>query len=114
MYSFPYTIFCLITSDNYVELVETYHPPKADALAYYRGKGPKPDRAARVVINFGGHKVPTTENFVVAPLPISNKTTIRPLTERYHRPIIPHNARTLQPSECERKMLPSNLRLCRE
>ena len=69
---------CLITSDNYVELVETYHPPKADALSYYNRKGPKPGRAARVVINFGGHKVPTTESFVVAPLPISKKNTIVP------------------------------------
>ena len=95
-----YLALLLLASDNYVELVETYYPSKVDALAYYDNKGSKPDRAARVVINFGGHKIPTTRNFVVAPLPISNNTTLRPLTERYHRPVIPHNARTLQPSEC--------------
>lgn len=85
-------------SDNYIELVEAFFPTKSDALAYYAGNATKPARAARVVINFGGHKVPTTQNFVVSPLPISKDTTIRPLTERYLRPVIPHNARTMQPS----------------
>lgn len=90
----------LIRSDNYIELVEAYYPPKDLALSYYYDKSSRPPRSARVVINFGGDKVPTTKNFVVSPIgPIGAETTIRLLDEIYHRPIIPHNARTMQPRE---------------
>ncbi|KAF8316633.1 amine oxidase catalytic domain-containing protein [Clavulina sp. PMI_390] len=94
-------------SDSYIELVETIRPNKASALAYYAGTGPKPERAARVVIDFGGEKHPYTKNFVVGPLPISAQTTIKPLEDIYHRPVIPHNARTMQPNDSLFKVLPS-------
>ncbi|KAF8324260.1 copper amine oxidase [Cantharellus anzutake] len=81
-------------SDNFIDVVEAFRPKKADAIAYYDGDSKQPPhRAARVVINRGGDQEPTVRNFLVYPLPISSKTTMEPLLDIYHKPVIPHNAR---------------------
>ena len=81
-------------------MVEVFRPKKADALAYYDGKSNQPPhRAARAVINRGGDREPTVRNFLVSPLPISGRTTIKPLLDIYHRPIVPHNARGISESK---------------
>ncbi|KAJ3784122.1 copper amine oxidase [Lentinula aff. detonsa] len=81
-----------VLSDNVVYLVEAYYPPKADALAYLAG-GNAPDRYSRVIIHHGGSEFPTIKNYIVGPLPVSERTTMRPLTEIYHESEIPFNAR---------------------
>lgn len=81
----------IIPSDNFIHLVETYPPPKADALAHLADSKAHINRYARAIINHG-----VTErvvDYLVGPLPLSSKTTIRPLTEIYHAPV-PLNART--------------------
>ncbi|KZV97864.1 amine oxidase catalytic domain-containing protein [Exidia glandulosa HHB12029] len=81
-------------NDNFVEVIEAIPPPKADALAFYKG-GPKPARFARAVLSFGGHAEPTVQNMRVGPLPISKSTKAVPHSEIYHRPVVPHNSRTM-------------------
>lgn len=65
-------------SDNFIHLVESYHPKKADALAYLDGGGVEVERYARAVINHGpAEKV---VDYLVGPLPLSERTTIVPNT----------------------------------
>ncbi|KAE9394115.1 amine oxidase catalytic domain-containing protein [Gymnopus androsaceus JB14] len=79
-------------SDNVVFLIETYYPPKAEALAYLAG-GSAPDKYARVTIQHGGLENPVVRNYLVGPLPVGERTVIRPLTEIYHESEIPFDAR---------------------
>lgn len=96
----PVTLISLTSySDNFVEVVEAIPPPKADALAFYKG-GPKPARFARAVLSFGGHAEPTVQNMRVGPLPISKSTKAVPHSEIYHRPVVPHNSRTMTVRKC--------------
>ncbi|KAH9832077.1 amine oxidase catalytic domain-containing protein [Rhodofomes roseus] len=82
-------------SDNYIYHIGAWRPAKADALAYLadpQDTAP-PDRYARVTIHHGAAAEPTVQDYLVGPLPVSGATGIRPLTEVYHRPEIPYNAR---------------------
>lgn len=81
--------------DNSIFLVETYQPTKASALAYLSSPSTNnpPARYARVTIHHGAEQDPFILDHLVGPLPVSYKTTARPLTEIYHRDKIPFNAR---------------------
>jgi primary-amine oxidase len=85
-------MFNLVHSDDFIELIETYYPPKSDALAYYNGTRPRPIRSARVVINHGGSATPMIRSYLVYPIPTTANTVFRPLNDIYHRPEIPNNA----------------------
>ncbi|KAK8847701.1 hypothetical protein IAR55_005560 [Kwoniella newhampshirensis] len=83
-------------SDNSVFLIEAFAPKKIDALAYLNGSTAIPDKYAHAIIHHG-----TSEqivDYLVGPLPISERTTLRPLTEIYHRPEIPYNAHSFLPN----------------
>ena len=84
-----------IVADNVVYGIETYYPPKSEALAYLENSAasPPPAKFARVTIHHGGVKVPVVMDYLVGPLPVGPRTTIRPLKEIYHREDIPFNAR---------------------
>ena len=84
-----------ILTDNVVYGIETYYPPKSEALAYLENSAvsPPPARFARVTIHHGGVEVPAVVDYLVGPLPVGPRTTIRPLKEIYHRDDIPFNAR---------------------
>ena len=84
-----------ILTDNVVYGIETYYPPKSEALAYLENSAasPPPARFARVTIHHGGVEVPVVMDYLVGPLPVGPRTTIRPLKEIYHRDDIPFNAR---------------------
>jgi primary-amine oxidase len=84
-----------ILTDNVVYGIETYYPPKSEALAYLDNSAlsPPPARFARVTIHHGGVEVPAVVDYLVGPLPVGPRTTIRSLKEIYHRDDIPFNAR---------------------
>jgi primary-amine oxidase len=84
-----------ILTDNVVYGIETYYPPKSEALAYLENSAasPPPARFARVTIHHGGVQVPAVVDYLVGPLPVGPRTAIRPLKEIYHRDDIPFNAR---------------------
>lgn len=81
--------------DNVLFGIETFYPPKADALAYLAD--PKhvgqPGRYARATVQRGGREAPDIFNYVVGPLPVTDATRMRELKEIYHRDVIPFNAR---------------------
>ncbi|KAK7031010.1 hypothetical protein VNI00_013800 [Paramarasmius palmivorus] len=81
-------------SDNVIFLIESHYPTKADALAHLSAPDTvrPPDRYARVTIHHGAAKEPVINDYLVGPLPVGPQTTMRPLTEIYHRDI-PYNAR---------------------
>lgn len=82
-------------SDNVLYGIEAFRPRKADALAYLADPGTvaPPPRYARATIHHGGAEEPDIRDYLVGPLPIGKNTTMRPLTEIYHRETIPYNAR---------------------
>ena len=84
-----------IVADNVVYGIETYYPPKSEALAYLENSAssPPPAKFARVTIHHGGVEVPVVVDYLVGPLPVGPRTAIRPLKEIYHREDIPYNAR---------------------
>ena len=84
-----------IVNDNVVFGIETYYPPKSEALAYLENSAasPPPPRFARVTIHHGGVQVPAVVDYLVGPLPVGPRTSIRLLKEIYHRDDIPFNAR---------------------
>ncbi|CAA7259438.1 unnamed protein product [Cyclocybe aegerita] len=86
-----------VSSDNVIFLIEAYYPPKDETLAYLEdpASSPSPERFARVTIHHGGWKDPVIKDYLVGPLPITSRTTIRPLVDIYHRKDIPFNARGL-------------------
>ncbi|KAJ3512039.1 hypothetical protein NLJ89_g3755 [Agrocybe chaxingu] len=85
-----------VSSDNAIFLIEAYYPPKDETLAYLEEPASSPpERFARVVIHHGGWTAPVIKDYLVGPLPITSRTTIRPLVEIYHREDIPFNARGL-------------------
>ncbi|KAK7029377.1 hypothetical protein VNI00_014631 [Paramarasmius palmivorus] len=81
-------------SDNTIFLIETYYPPKADALAHLDSPASfnPPERYARVTIHHGSALEPTIKDYLVGPLPVDSSTTMKELTDIYHRDI-PFNAR---------------------
>ena len=84
-----------ILTDNVVYGIETYYPPKSEALAYLENSAasPPPEKFARVTIHHGGVQEPVIVDYLVGPLPVGPRTAIRPLKEIYHREDIPFNAR---------------------
>ncbi|KAF8805988.1 amine oxidase catalytic domain-containing protein [Phlegmacium glaucopus] len=84
-----------IATDNVIYGIETYYPPKSDAIAYLDNSAasPPPARFARVTIHHGGVPVPAVMDYLVGPLPLGPQTAIRRLKEIYHRDDIPYNAR---------------------
>ena len=84
-----------IITDNVVYGIETYYPPKSEALAYLENSAasPPPAKFARVTIHHGGVEEPVVVDYLVGPLPVGPRTAIRPLKEIYHREDIPFNAR---------------------
>lgn len=82
-------------NDNMIYNIEVYRPAKADALAYLASPSltAVPDRYARVSVHHGGRLEPVVMDYLVGPLPIGKHTTMRRLTEIYHRDDIPYNAR---------------------
>ncbi|EJU01891.1 amine oxidase catalytic domain-containing protein [Dacryopinax primogenitus] len=80
-------------SDNSIFLIENFRPPKSDVLAYLNEGAPPPERYARVTMHHGAHAEPVIRDYLVGPLPLSSVTTIRQLTEMYHEPNVPYNAR---------------------
>ena len=84
-----------ILTDNVVYGIETYYPPKSEALAYLENSAasPAPEKFARVTIHHGGVQEPVIVDYLVGPLPVGPRTAIRPLKEIYHREDIPFNAR---------------------
>lgn len=87
------------TTDNFIFHIEAWRPSKADALHYLESpnKSDLPERFARVTVQQGGRSTeeggPAVTDYLVGPLPIGEKTSMRELTEIYHRPDIPFNAR---------------------
>ena len=53
---------------NYIARIEPHPPIKAEATAYLFGEGPRPDRYARVNVNFGGLAEPKFCEYKVGPL----------------------------------------------
>ncbi|GJE94516.1 amine oxidase catalytic domain-containing protein [Phanerochaete sordida] len=80
-------------SDNFIYHIEAYRPSKSDALRYLESPEDSnlPERYARATIHHG--TVPVIKDYLVGPLPVSENTTMRQLTEIYHREDIPFNAR---------------------
>ncbi|PSR74267.1 hypothetical protein PHLCEN_2v10011 [Hermanssonia centrifuga] len=93
-------------SDNIIFLVEAYRPSKADALAYLSAPVSEnlPARYARATVHLGARQDedggPVIKDYLVGPLPLGDETSMRELTEIYHRNEIPYNARSFViPSE---------------
>ena len=94
-------------SDNYILVVEAFKPPKDLALAYLADEtmtfakyahvcprscdGSSKSVDGQAVIGQGADEEAITD-YLIGPLPISDKTTFRPLKELYHHPI-PLNAK---------------------
>ncbi len=93
-------------SDNIIFLVEAYRPSKTDALAYLSAPVSEnlPARYARATVHLGARQDedggPVIKDYLVGPLPLGDETSMRELTEIYHRDEIPYNARSFViPSE---------------
>ncbi|KAF8887255.1 amine oxidase catalytic domain-containing protein [Gymnopilus junonius] len=86
-----------IASDNVIFNIEKFYPRKEETIAYLENPRTsfRPNTQARVTLHHGGWKEPVVKDYIVGPLPIGTQTTIRPLTEIYHRNDIPFNARGL-------------------
>lgn len=82
-------------ADNLIYHVDAFRPVKKDAVAYLDNPDTvsPPERFARVTIHHGAAAEPYVMDYLVGPLPVSEKTTMRKLTEIYHRDSIPFNAR---------------------
>ena len=82
-------------SDNFIYRIEAYRPPKKDTVKYLDNPDTTspPERFAHVVIHHGAASDPYVQDYLVGPIPVSEKTTMRKLTEIYHRDPIPYNAR---------------------
>ncbi|KAI0319519.1 amine oxidase catalytic domain-containing protein [Amylostereum chailletii] len=84
-------------SDNVIFHVDAFRPSKADALAYLNDPTSDnlPARFSRVTVHHGGLSEPVIRDYLVGPLPIGPKASIRQLAEIYngHGGEIPFNAR---------------------
>ncbi|EKM58084.1 uncharacterized protein PHACADRAFT_206924 [Phanerochaete carnosa HHB-10118-sp] len=88
-----------IVSDNIIFHIEVYRPSKADALRYLESPVDVnlPEQYARVTIHHAARTTeeggPVIKDYLVGPLPVGQNTSMRELTEIYHREDIPYNAR---------------------
>jgi primary-amine oxidase len=82
-------------SDNSIYMIQAYYPPKADVLKYFSSLDPldAPARFARVTIHHGAALEPVIRDYLVGPLPVTQDTEMRHLTEIYHTETLPYNAR---------------------
>ena len=71
-------------NDNYVYFIDTVPVNKSDALAYIDGSAAKPHRYARVIVVEGSKKIPVAQEYMVGPLPVSDRTTIDTLDYLYN------------------------------
>ncbi|XP_046373216.2 putative amine oxidase [copper-containing] [Haliotis rufescens] len=55
--------------NSYIFASDLHPPRKAEALAYMAGRGPRPDRNARLVVFRGDASPPVVEEYIVGPLP---------------------------------------------
>ncbi|KZT20392.1 amine oxidase catalytic domain-containing protein [Neolentinus lepideus HHB14362 ss-1] len=80
-------------ADNHIFLIDAYQPRKADALAYVENplSALRPAKYARVTIHHG--TVPVIKDYLIGPLPISDKSEMTELKDVYHRDEIPYHAR---------------------
>nr|XP_031863935.1 uncharacterized protein CI109_000579 [Kwoniella shandongensis]KAA5531007.1 hypothetical protein CI109_000579 [Kwoniella shandongensis] len=70
--------------DNTIMVIDLLVPNKTDALAYLDGNGTKPERWVLASLLFGATEEPYAQDWVVGPLPISEKTTYYPYTFGTH------------------------------
>lgn len=83
-------------SDNWIQLVESVNPPKSEAVSYLSSlslstsSSQPPEAYAHAIIHHGSND--TIVDYLIGPLPISPRTTVRPWTETYHTFPIPLNA----------------------
>ena len=86
-------------SDNVIFHIGAWRPAKADAVRYLETPSPfnLPERYARATLEFGARTAaqggPVIKDYLVGPLPISDRTSMRELKDVYHRDDIPFNAR---------------------
>lgn len=82
-------------NDNFIYRVDAYRPAKKDAVRYLDNPDTTapPERWAHVIIHHGGKAEPYVQDYLVGPIPVSSKTSIRKLSEIYHRDPIPYNSR---------------------
>lgn len=66
-------------------LVELLQPNKSDALPYLNGEGPKPVRYSKATIQFQATLEPYLQEFMIGPLPLSDKTTLQPLDYPFNK-----------------------------
>jgi len=79
------------SSDNWIQLIESYSPPKDEAISYLsNGTSTAPTRYAHAMVHHGSTE--RIVDYLIGPLPISRHTTFRPLTENYHIDPIPLNS----------------------
>ncbi|OSD07848.1 amine oxidase catalytic domain-containing protein [Trametes coccinea BRFM310] len=84
-----------VLSDDFIYHIDAFRPAKKDAVAYLDNPDTvnPPEKFARVTIHHGAASEPYVMDYLVGPLPVSEKTTMRELTEIYHRDSVPYNAR---------------------
>ncbi|KAK3367597.1 copper amine oxidase [Podospora didyma] len=63
-------------TDNYLYFIDTLNTNKSEILPYIDGAAALPPKYARVVIFEGGKEEPVSQEYMVGPLPFSDKTTI--------------------------------------
>ncbi|KAM0748227.1 amine oxidase catalytic domain-containing protein [Meredithblackwellia eburnea MCA 4105] len=85
--------------EDTIFLVEAHRPPKAAVLDFLDGTGPKPAKYAHAIVHHATHSPPSIVDYLVGPLPISPKTTFRPLKENYAIDPIPLAARAFAISD---------------
>jgi len=66
--------------DNTIVTLEALRPNKSDVIKYLDHDGPMPVRYARVVLEYNSNLAPYMSENIIGPLPLSNATTIKPLT----------------------------------
>ncbi|TFK81174.1 amine oxidase catalytic domain-containing protein [Polyporus arcularius HHB13444] len=82
-------------NDNFIYRIEAYRPAKKDAVRYLDNPdtAAPPERYAHVIIHHGAAAEPFVQDYLIGPVPVSSKTSMRKLTEIYHRDPIPYNSR---------------------
>ncbi|KAL8327344.1 hypothetical protein RB597_003593 [Gaeumannomyces tritici] len=76
----------LAINDNYIFHIEALKPNKTDVLSYLDNNGPAVPRYARVVLNEGAKNPPVIAEYLVGPLPLSDKTKVESLDHIYNGP----------------------------
>lgn len=69
---------------NYIGLLEIIQPNKTDVISYIDGSSSTPARWARLAVAQGASVEPVLANYMVGPLPVSDKTNILPLEYCYN------------------------------